>query len=178
MDRQSRDDFERETQRIVERQRQQAAERQRQLETRQRRRETTRRLDQLLNERLEEGRLARQLRNQPDQREELQQRIGRLQLRRQQQMPILEGELALWRGELGMVVPAKGLTAVRIGKFEHFVADESLVGDQCLVCMSDLEIGTQMVRPDCHVSHYLCKICADTWFKDHKSCPTCREVFK
>ena len=70
-----------------------------------------------------------------------------------------------------------GLTPVRIEKFEHFAADESLEGEQCLVCMKELGSGTQMVRLDCYVSHYLCKICADTWFKDHKTCPTCRHEF-
>ena len=71
----------------------------------------------------------------------------------------------------------QGLTAARIANFEHYAADESLVGEQCLVCMKDLEVGTQMVRLDCQCTHYLCKNCAETWFKDHKSCPTCRQEF-
>ena len=70
-----------------------------------------------------------------------------------------------------------GLTPGRIERFEHFRADESLVGEQCLVCMKDLENGTQMVRLDCHVNHYLCKMCANTWFKDNKTCPNCRHEF-
>ena len=71
-----------------------------------------------------------------------------------------------------------GLTSERISKFEHFTADESLAGEQCLICMDELTIGTQMVRLDCHVDHILCKKCVDKWFKDHKTCPTCRHVFK
>ena len=71
----------------------------------------------------------------------------------------------------------KGLTPGRIQKFQHFDADESLVGEQCLVCMSDLKIGTPMVRLDCHVDHILCKTCVEKWFKDHKTCPTCRHEF-
>ena len=70
-----------------------------------------------------------------------------------------------------------GLTAERIEKFEHFAADDSLVGEQCIVCLVDLEVGTQMVRLDCHVSHYLCKSCTDEWFRNHKTCPTCNHIF-
>ena len=70
-----------------------------------------------------------------------------------------------------------GLTPERIELFEHFSADESFVDEQCIVCLEDLEVGTQMVRLDCHVSHYLCKTCTDEWFKDHKTCPTCNHVF-
>ena len=77
----------------------------------------------------------------------------------------------------GNDLPVNGLTPERIEQFEHFAADESLVGEQCIVCLKDLEIGTQMVRLDCHVSHYLCKTCTDEWFKDHKTCPTCNHVF-
>ena len=71
----------------------------------------------------------------------------------------------------------QGLTSERIEKFEHFTADESLVGEQCLVCMNDLEIGMEIVRLDCHVDHILCKVCVAKWFKNHKTCPTCRQKF-
>ena len=70
-----------------------------------------------------------------------------------------------------------GLTAERIKRFEHFNADESLVGEDCIVCLDELQIGTGMVRLDCHVNHYLCKKCTDAWFKDHKKCPLCNHVF-
>ena len=73
---------------------------------------------------------------------------------------------------------SQGLTSERIDKFEHFTADESLVGEQCLICMNDLEIGIEMVRLDCHVDHILCKVCVEKWFKNHKTCPTCRHAFK
>ena len=71
----------------------------------------------------------------------------------------------------------RGLTPDRIGMFQQFDADESMFDEQCIVCMNDLEIGTKMVRLDCHVSHYLCKVCAYRWFKDHNTCPICRHVF-
>ena len=70
-----------------------------------------------------------------------------------------------------------GLTAERIGRFEHFNADESLVGEQCIVCLDELQISVQMVRLDCHVNHFFCKKCTDIWFKDHKKCPFCNHVF-
>ena len=73
--------------------------------------------------------------------------------------------------------PSSGLKSKRIKKFQHFDADESMVGKHCIVCMNDLEIGTKMVRLDCHVDHYLCKVCADRWFEDHKTCPNCRHAF-
>ena len=79
---------------------------------------------------------------------------------------------------LAKVPFSQGLSPERIDKFEHFTADESLVGEQCLICMNDLEIGMEMVRLDCHVDHILCKVCVDKWFKNHKKCPTCRHAFK
>ena len=72
---------------------------------------------------------------------------------------------------------SQGLSPERIKNFEHFTADESLVGEKCLICMSDLEIGMEMVRLDCHVDHFLCKKCTDNWFKNHNTCPSCRNVF-
>ena len=72
---------------------------------------------------------------------------------------------------------SRGLTPERIEKFQHFDADESMVGEQCIVCMNDLDIGTKMVRLDCHVDHCLCKVCADRWFEDHNTCPNCRHAF-
>ena len=73
---------------------------------------------------------------------------------------------------------SRGLTPERIQKFEQFDADESMVGKRCIVCMNDLEIGTKMIRLDCHVDHYFCKVCADRWFKDHSTCPLCRHDLK
>ena len=87
--------------------------------------------------------------------------------------------------EVGQQVPGPvfnartyGLTRERIEKFEHFSADESLAGEECIVCLEDLEVGTEMVRLDCHVSHYLCETCTHAWFKEHKKCPTCNHVFQ
>ena len=73
--------------------------------------------------------------------------------------------------------PVIGLTPARIGGFEHFNANEAMVGEQCNVCLEDLEAGTQMVRLDCHVNHYFCRRCIYKWFEDHNTCPTCRCVF-
>ena len=70
-----------------------------------------------------------------------------------------------------------GLTRERIEKFEHFTADETLVGEECAVCLGDLKVGMQMVRLGCHINHYFCKTCVSGWFKDNKTCPTCRHTF-
>ena len=99
-------------------------------------------------------------------REDLQQDIEQLQ------QAVLQEYQMLGRWLLNI-----GLTAERIGRFEHFNADESLVGEDCIVCLDELQIGVQMVRLDCHVNHYLCKKCTDAWFKDHKKCPLCNHVF-
>ena len=37
---------------------------------------------------------------------------------------------------------------VFIQQFEKFTADESFVGDQCVICMEDIEIGRNMMRLD------------------------------
>ena len=71
----------------------------------------------------------------------------------------------------------QGLTNERIGKFENFKADNFLKGEKCIVCHDDIEPGREMVRLDCHISHILCKICADKWFKEHNTCPSCRKKF-
>ena len=71
----------------------------------------------------------------------------------------------------------QGLTIERIERFEHFSADKSLVGKECIVCLEDLQVDMEMVRLDCHVSHYLCKTCTDTWFKDHNKFIACNHVF-
>ena len=103
-------------------------------------------------------------------REPIQQRRERIQERRERIEQYLLDNFSQSRQN-------NGLTPQRIRKFQHFSANESLGGEQCVVCMNDLEIGRQMVRLDCHVRHYLCKVCADTWFKDQKTCPFCRHEF-
>ena len=68
-----------------------------------------------------------------------------------------------------------GLRPERIQKFQHFVADESLVGDQCGVCLDYIEIGRRMMRLDCN--HVFCPDCVGGWFVNHNTCPNCRHVF-
>ena len=69
----------------------------------------------------------------------------------------------------------KGLTPERIKRFHHFEADESIVGDQCNVCMEDVEIERKMMRLDC--KHIFCQVCIEGWFADHNTCPICRHLF-
>ena len=71
----------------------------------------------------------------------------------------------------------RGLTTERVEKFEHFTANESMEDEQCIICLEDLKVGMEMVRLDCHVSHYFCQTCTDAWFKNHNKCPTCNHVF-
>lgn len=71
----------------------------------------------------------------------------------------------------------QGLTPERIEIFENFTADESLVGEQRIVCLGGLRIDMEMVRLDNDISHYFCKSCTDTWFKGHNKCSICNHVF-
>ena len=70
-----------------------------------------------------------------------------------------------------------GLTSERIGNFEKFAADESLVGDECPVCLAEVSLGDEFLHLGCHKKHFLCEGCAHGWFKNHKTCPICRHVF-
>ena len=69
----------------------------------------------------------------------------------------------------------KGLTPETIQLFDHFSAEKSLVGEQCNICMEDIEVGRKMMRLDC--KHVFCQVCIERWFADHNTCPNCRHVF-
>ena len=71
----------------------------------------------------------------------------------------------------------ENLTPERIQQFNKFQADESFVGDQCVICMGDVEIGRNMMRLDCDGRHVFCQVCIKGWFADHKTCPKCRHLF-
>ena len=75
------------------------------------------------------------------------------------------------------IIKQKGLTPQRIQQFEQFTADESFVGDQCVICMGDIEIGRNMMRLDCDGQHTFCQVCIEGWFANHKTCPICRHKF-
>ena len=133
-----------------------------------------RRCRQIRQRRLREDQLERE-----ERRQELIRRRERLQLERgevERRLVDVRRRVLMNVRQRGPVV--RGLTPTRIERFEHFDADESMVGEQCLICMDDLEVGTKMVRLDCHIDHYLCQKCAHGWFKDHNTCPTCRHVFR
>ena len=71
----------------------------------------------------------------------------------------------------------KGLSPERIQKFLQFEADECHVGDQCQVCLDEVEVGRLMKQLDCGGRHSFCSVCIDQWFANHKTCPICRHVF-
>ena len=70
-----------------------------------------------------------------------------------------------------------GLTPATIQQFEQFTADESHVGDQCVICMGDIELDKNMMRLDCDGKHTFCQVCIEGWFADHNTCPICRHAF-
>ena len=71
----------------------------------------------------------------------------------------------------------EGLTSERIQQFQQFEADESHVGDQCQVCLEEVEVGRLMKQLDCGGRHSFCSVCTDQWFANHKTCPICRHEF-
>ena len=71
----------------------------------------------------------------------------------------------------------RGLSPERIQKFTQFTADQSHVGDECAICMGDIEIGRNMMRLNCDGQHTFCQVCIEGWFADHKTCPLCRHKF-
>ena len=84
----------------------------------------------------------------------------------------LDGLIAAKKNEL-----EKGLSAERIQQFMQFEADESHVGDQCQVCLEEVEVGRLMKQLDCGGRHSFCSVCIDQWFANHKTCPICRHAF-
>ena len=72
---------------------------------------------------------------------------------------------------------SNGLSPARIQRFQLFTADETHVGDQCSVCMEDVEVGKLMRRLTCDGQHYFCHECIEGWFADHNTCPLCRHAF-
>ena len=71
----------------------------------------------------------------------------------------------------------KGLSSERILQFLQFEADDSHVGDQCQVCLEEVEVGRLMKQLDCGCRHLFCCVCIDQWFAEHNTCPICRHVF-
>ena len=70
-----------------------------------------------------------------------------------------------------------GLTPGRIQRFQIFSADETLVGEQCAICLEDINIGKRMRRLTCDGQHAFCPGCCETWFANKNTCPLCRHVF-
>ena len=70
-----------------------------------------------------------------------------------------------------------GLSPERIQQFLQFEADKSHVGDQCQVCLEEVEVGRLMKQLDCGGRHSFCSVCIDQWFANHKTCPICRHIF-
>ena len=71
----------------------------------------------------------------------------------------------------------RGLEPETIQQFQQFQADESFVGDQCTICMENVEVGRNMMRLDCDGQHTFCQVCIEGWFAEHKTCPICRHKF-
>ena len=91
----------------------------------------------------------------------------------QEQHELLQQHVLVARNRLH-----KGLTPERIQKFRRFEADESMVEDQCSICLNEFEVGREMMQLDCDGQHNFCQECVKSWFADHNTCPVCREKFE
>ena len=98
------------------------------------------------------------------------------QIRKQVEVQLIR-QCSNFINSVNRIIKRKGLTPQRIQRFERFTAGESFVGDQCVICMEDIEIGRNMLRLDCDGQHTFCQVCIEKWFANHKTCPTCRHEF-
>ena len=71
----------------------------------------------------------------------------------------------------------KAFDEARKKTYHQFTADKSSIGDQCAICMEDVEVGRKMVRLGCKGQHTFCQICIEEWFTKQKTCPICRHKF-
>ena len=74
-------------------------------------------------------------------------------------------------------IQSHGLSKETINTFNLFTTDESHVGDQCSICMEEIDFGRIMRRLTCDGQHYFCQQCIEGWFAEHNTCPICRHVF-
>ena len=74
-------------------------------------------------------------------------------------------------------VQQNGLAPRRIRRFQVFTADETHVGDQCSICMEEIDFGRRLRRLTCDGQHYFCQECIEGWFAEHNTCPLCRHKF-
>ena len=71
----------------------------------------------------------------------------------------------------------QGLSPRSIRTFHLFTADETLVGQQCAICLEDITVGRRLRRLTCDGQHSFCPGCCETWFANKNTCPLCRHVF-
>ena len=76
-----------------------------------------------------------------------------------QQSLDVEGLVAIKMDELDK--EEKELSPARIQQFYQFEADESHVGNQCQVCLEEVEVGRLMKQLDCGGRHSFCSDCID-----------------
>ena len=69
------------------------------------------------------------------------------------------------------------LSSKKVRSFKVFTTDESHVGQQCNICLEEIDVGRIMRRLTCDGQHYFCQQCIDGWFAEHNTCPLCRHKF-
>ena len=71
----------------------------------------------------------------------------------------------------------QGLSPRSIRRFHLITADETLLGQQCAVCLEDITVGRRLRQLTCDGQHAFCPVCCETWFANNNTCPLCRHVF-
>ena len=72
----------------------------------------------------------------------------------------------------------RGLSPERIEQFRQFDARASqisVIGNQCAVCLNEIQVGTKVLRLDCR--HTFCSTCILQWFSTNNTFPYCRRSF-
>ena len=70
-----------------------------------------------------------------------------------------------------------GLSPKSIQRFHLFTANDEFVGQQCAICLQDINVGRRMRRLTCDGNHAFCPGCCETWFANNNTCPLCRHAF-
>merc|ERR1719265_311345 len=66
-----------------------------------------------------------------------------------------------------------GLDSMTIGVEVENIQQDKLI---CPICIEPMKTSQRVIRLQCDGKHRFHKDCADSWFLNHNTCPTCRAV--
>ena len=73
--------------------------------------------------------------------------------------------------------PQSGTFRVVLPGIQH-EADESLVGEQCGICLKGIKEGMRMIRLSCNCNYIICHRCVVNCLALKNKCPFCRHSFE